>query len=107
MAALGPQAPVLMGQQTMVLLGPQAQVLKGSGPTMGVAPLVTLQVVLEQQVLRMVARALPVVVALRQAEPVPLAPPMVQARMMVLAQRAPPQVMRQPAWERWVALERE
>ena len=44
MAALGPQAPVLMGQQTMVLLGPQAQVLKGSGPTMGVAPLVTLPV---------------------------------------------------------------
>ena len=74
MAALGAQAQVLMGQQTMVLLGPQA---------------------------------LPVVVALRQAEPVPLAPPMVQARMMVLAQRAPPQVMRQPARERWVALERE
>ena len=56
MAALGAQAQVLMGQQTMVLLGP--------GPTMGVAPLVTLQVVLEQQVLRMVARVLPVVVAL-------------------------------------------
>ena len=75
----------------MAALGAQAQVLMGSGPTMGVAPLVTLQVVLEQQVLTMVARALPVVVA----------------RMMVLAQRAPPQVMRQPAWERWVALERE